>query len=207
MEATSPTRNSEAIREVLAKFLPSQGTVLEIGSGAGDHVLHFARQLPALTWQPTEIDPDALAALTARVAEAALDNLLPPIELDVQRQPWPGSQVAAVLALDLVNRMPWENVLALFFGASRSMLSAGMLFIYSAVRFNGRYTAPVNEERDHALRARDERFAMRDIRELTVAGTRTGFGLERTLAMPDDHHALVFKRRQILPPTGAFNIG
>ena len=200
-------QDSEPIREVLAKFLPSQGTILEIGSGSGERIIHFARQLKGLTWQPTAADPDTLAALTQRISEAALENLLPPLDLDVQRQPWPGSQVAGVLAIDVVNTMPWENVLAMFFGASRSMLSAGVLYVYSAVRFNGRYTAKVNEDRDQALRARDEKFALRDIRELTVAGTRTGFGLERTLAMPDDYHSLVFKRRQILPPSGAFNIG
>jgi cyclopropane fatty-acyl-phospholipid synthase-like methyltransferase len=200
-------KGSEAIRDVLAKFLPSQGLVLEIASGSGERAIYFARQLKTLTWQPTESDPDKLAALTTRVAEAALENLLPPLDLDVQRQPWPGSQVAAVVAIDVVNTMPWENVLAMFFGASRAMLASGVLYIYSAVRFNGRYTAPVNEQRDQALRARDEHFGMRDIRELTVAGTRTGFGLERTLAMPDDCHSLIFKRRQILPPSGAFNIG
>jgi cyclopropane fatty-acyl-phospholipid synthase-like methyltransferase len=199
--------SQEAIREVLAKFLPSQGLVLEIGSGTGQHVLHFARHLKTLTWQPTASDPDTLGALTARVAEASLPNVLPPLDLDVQRQPWPGSQVAAVIAIDIVNTMPWDSVLAMFFGASRAMLTAGVLFIYSAVRFNGRYTAKINQDRDQTLRARDDRFGLRDIRELTVAGTRTGFGLERTLAMPDDYHSLVFKRRQILPPSGAFNIG
>jgi hypothetical protein len=202
-----PMQDSEAISEVLAKFLPSQGLVLEIGSGDGRHIIHFARQLKALTWQPTASDPDGLAALSAAIAGAECPNLLPPLDLDVQRQPWPGEQVAAVLAIDVVNTMAWENVLAMFFGASRAMLSSGVLFIYSAVKFNGRYTAKANEERDQTLRARDERFGMRDIRELTVAGTRTGFGLERTLAMADDHHALVFKRRQILPPTGAFRVG
>ena len=207
MDDPASERTNEAIREVLAKFLPSQGRVLEIGSGNGQHIIHFARHLKELTWQPSESDPDKLEALTARVAEAALENLLPPLDLDVQRQPWPGDQVAGVLAIDIVNTMPWENVLAMFFGASRSMRADGMLYIYSAVRFNGRYTAPINEDRDQTLRARDERFALRDIRELTVAGTRTGFGLERTLAMPDDYHSLVFKRRQILPPTGAFKIG
>jgi hypothetical protein len=200
-------QDAEAIREVLAKFVPTEGVVLEIASGSGERIADFARHLKGLTWQPTESDPDTLRALSTRVVEAELGNLLPPLDLDVNRQPWPGSQISAVIAIDIVNTMPWDDVLAMFFGASRAMLSAGLLFIYSAVRFNGRYTAQINEERDQALRARDDRFGLRDIRELTVAGTRTGFGLERTLAMPNDYHALVFRRRQILPPSGAFNIG
>lgn len=209
MTQTSPSaeRTRESIGEVLKKFLPPAGRVLELGSGSGEDAIFFARTLPSHTWQPSDIDATAIANITARAAEAALENVLPPLELDVSSQPWPVSQIDAVIALDLVHVIPWDSVVQLFFGASRAMLTGGLLYLYGAFRFSGRYTATANEELDQRLRAQDDRHGLRDIRELTVAGTRTGFGLERTLAMPDDRHSLVFRRRQLLPPSGQFQIG
>ena len=209
MTQTSPTadRARETIGEVLKKFLPPSGRVLEVGSGTGELALYLARTLPSHTWQPSDVDAAAIASITAHVADTALENLLPPLELDVSSQPWPVSQIDAVIAIDLVHVIPWDAVLQLFFGASRAMLSGGLLYLYGAFRFSGRYTAKANEELDVRLRANNDQHGLRDIRELTVAGTRTGFGLERTLAMADDRHSLVFRRRQLLPPSGQFQIG
>ena len=192
---------SETIAVVLEKFLPPSGLVLEVGSGNGSDIAYFAKRLTNHNWQPSDIDVSALST------DGAPPNLLPPLVLDVNSQPWPVPQLDAVIAIDIVDVIPWDSVLQLFFGASRAMLSSGLLYIYGAFKFSGRYTAAANEQLDQRLRAHDETHGLRDIRELTVAGTRTGFGLERTLAMPDDRHSLVFRRRQLLPPSGAFNIG
>jgi cyclopropane fatty-acyl-phospholipid synthase-like methyltransferase len=199
-------RNREPIREVLAKFLPAQGMVLEIASGTGQHAVHMAQQFPNVVWQPTDVDPAALASISAWRDEAALPNLLRPAELDVTKSPWPVARADAIVCVNMVHIVSWETVLALFGGAARTLSAGGLLYLYGPYRFHGVFTAKSNEEFDQSLRARDPSWGVRDVRELTVAGTRTGIGLEHTIAMPANNHSLVFRRRAVLPPTGQFRV-
>jgi len=202
----APERNREPIREVLAPLLPAQGLVLEVASGTGQHVVHFAQSFPNLAWQPSDHDLEHVASIAAWRDEANLPNLLRPIELDVTLLPWPIAQADVVLCSNMVHIAPIEVMHALFAGAARVLPANGLLVLYGPFRFHGKFTAPSNQEFDESLRARDPRWGVRDIRELTVTGTRTGFGLEHTIAMPANNHTLVFRRRQMLPPTGQFRI-
>jgi SAM-dependent methyltransferase len=199
-------RNREPIREVLARYLPTSGMVLEIASGTGEHAVHFARSFPGLAWQPTDTDPDALASIAAHRDEANLPNLLRPLELDVTVSPWPVAKADAIVCINMAHIAPFEAVVALFAHGARALPPNGMLFLYGPYKFHGRFTAPSNEDFDRSLRGRDPRWGVRDIRELTVTGTRTGLGLEHTLAMPANNHSLIFRRRTMLPPTNQFRI-
>jgi SAM-dependent methyltransferase len=198
-------RNREPICEVLAKHLPEQGLVLEIASGAGEHAVHMARAFPKLEWQPTDVDPDALASIAAWSAEAALPNLRQALVLDVM-QPWPVAQADAIVCINMVHIAPWEAAVALLAGAGRVLPPRGLLYMYGPYRFNG-VTAPSNEEFERSLQARDPRWGVRDIRQLTVAATGAGLALEHVVGMPANNHSLIFRRRQILPPTGRFVVG
>jgi SAM-dependent methyltransferase len=203
-EATQ--RNREPIREVLAQHLPKQGVVLEIASGTGEHAVHMAGHFTLLDWQPSDIDPDALASIDAWRAEYGRANLLPPIALDVTSTPWPVAAIGAVVCINMVHISPWESAEALFAGAARALAVDGLLYLYGPYKFHGRHTAPSNEEFDRSLRARDPSWGIRDIRELTVLGTRTGLALETTIAMPANNYSLIFRRRAVGPPSGAFKV-
>jgi SAM-dependent methyltransferase len=200
-------RNREPIREVLAKFLPSQGLVLEIASGSGEHAVHFAQAFPTLAWQPSDRDPTALASVAAWQAEAGLQNLMRPLELDVMTLPWPVAKADAIVCINMVHISPVAALQALFAGAAKTLDSGGLLFLYGPFRFHGKFTAKSNEDFDLSLRTRDPSWGVRDIRELTVAATRSGLGLEHTIAMPANNHSLIFRRRVLLPPTGKFVVG
>jgi hypothetical protein len=186
-------RNREPIREVLVDQLPSSGLVLEIASGTGMHAVHFASQFPALTWQPSDVDPVALASIAAWRDDAALANLRAPIALDVTR-PWPVASADAVLAINLVHISPFEVTGALFAGAATVLPQAGLLYLYGPYRFDG-ITAPSNDAFDRSLRARDPRWGVRDIRDIAEVAARTGFAHVDTVAMPANNHSLIFRRR------------
>jgi SAM-dependent methyltransferase len=208
MKQSSPAaeRNQEPIREVLAKHLPERGLVLEIASGSGQHVVHFARAFPHLEWQPTDPDPEALASITAWAAEQALPNVKPAVALDVTKG-WALTAADAIVCINMVHIAPWEAAVALFAGASRLLPGNGLLYLYGPYRFNGRYSAPSNEEFDRSLRERDPAWGVRDIRELTAAATRSGISLEHIVAMPANNHSLIFRRRQLPMATGRFVVG
>ena len=99
----SAARNRDPILAVLQRVLPAAGLVLEIGSGTGEHAVHFARHLPALRWQPSDADPAAMASITDWVAHSALPNLLPPLCFDLAATPWPVDAADAVVAINVLN--------------------------------------------------------------------------------------------------------
>src|SRR4030095_9298357 len=98
-------RNRDPILAVLRRHLPATGRVLEIASGSGQHVVHFAAALPALDWQPTDPEAAARDSIAAWCKRAGLANVRPPIELDVHQRPWPVSPVDAVVWLNLIHQI------------------------------------------------------------------------------------------------------
>src|SRR6185295_18498459 len=108
--------------DVLARVLPRRGLVLEIASGTGQHVIHFAKALPDLTWQPSDPDAELRESIALRVKEEQTANVNNPIDLDVTKQPWPLQRADAVLAINMIHVAPWSATLALFEG-TKALLS------------------------------------------------------------------------------------
>ena len=102
-------RNREPIAEVLHPELPPAGTVLETASGTGQHIAYFARRFEHLVWQPTDVEPAALASIRAWRDELGLDNLLAPIALDVTDSSWPVGTVEAVININMIHISSWET--------------------------------------------------------------------------------------------------
>ena len=188
--APAALRNREPIAEVLARHLPKAGTVLTIAEGSGEHAVHFAKTFPALTWQPSDLDPEALASISAWREEVALPNLAAPVELDVTWPKWPIARADVVTCINMIHISPWEATLALFAGAARTLAPGALLYLYGPYRFDG-VTAPSNEAFDQSLRSRDPRWGVRDVTDLKAAAT--GFTLDDVVAMPANNHSLVFR--------------
>lgn len=124
----APERNRGPILEVLARVLPRAGRVLELASGSGQHAVHFARALPALTWLPSDVEQAHLASIRAWVREAALPNLHEPARIDVRAGDWGVGTVDAIFAANLLHVAPWECTVALLAGTGRYLASDGVLF-------------------------------------------------------------------------------
>lgn len=192
--APAAERNRSPILEVLRGVLPSEGLVLEIASGTGQHAAFFARHLPSLRWQPSDREGEALGSIRAWVAEEARDNLLEPLELDVVGEPWPIGTADAVLCINMIHVSPWETTEALFRGASTLLAAGSPLVTYGPYRREGRHTAPSNAAFDESLRARDPRWGVRDVEQLRELGKRVGFELESAVEMPANNLTLVWRR-------------
>jgi hypothetical protein len=193
---TSPAaqRNASAIAAILAETLPETGLVLEIASGSGEHALAFAERWPRLTWQPTDRDPAALASIDAWAAEARLANVRPALALDVERWPWPISAAAAVICINLVHIAPWSACEALMRGAAAVLPQGAPLYMYGAMKVEGRFTADSNVAFDQSLRARDPAWGVRDLEAVEAEARVNGLRLARTEAMPANNFSLVFVR-------------
>lgn len=193
--APATQRNREPILEVLRQVLPEKGKVLEIASGTGEHAVHFAAGLPHLVWQPSDVDPVALASIAAHREESGLPNLLSPIVLDVHSPSWPVDGVAAIVCINMIHISPWSACLGLFAGAARLLPPAGPLVLYGPFLMNGVFTAPSNEAFDAALRERNPSWGVRDLSQVTAAADAAGFERIDVITMPANNHSVVFRRR------------
>lgn len=187
-------RNKGPILDVLSRVLPKRGVVLEIASGTGQHVVHFATALPGLTWQPSDPDPELLESIALRVREAQLANINSPIELDVTRHPWPLQAADAIVCINMIHVAPWSATLALL-ESSRALLPTGhVLFLYGPYRRLGRYSSKNDEQFDADLRAQNPDWALRDLEAVSEAAASSGFVLAEIVDMPANNFSLIFKR-------------
>ena len=190
----SAERNKGPILEVLARVLPKRGTALEIASGTGQHVVHFARTLPDLTWQPSDPDAELRVSIARRVAEEELANVNPALDLDVTRRPWPLQAADAVVCINMIHVSPWSATPALFAGA-KTVLSAGhVLFLYGPYRRFGGHTAPSNARFDLDLRAQNPAWGLRDMEAVCEVAASAGFALPEIVDMPANNFSLIFRR-------------
>ena len=190
-------RNKQPILEVLQRVLPAAGIVLEVASGTGQHVVHFAQSLPKLSWQPSEPDGRLRAAIAARIADAALANVRPPLALDVLEKPWPLARVDAIVCINMIHIAPWAAALALFAEAGRLLHARAPLVLYGPYRRGG-HTAPSNEAFDASLRSRNPEWGVRDLDEVERVASGSGFALQETVDMPANNLTVVFQRAEDL---------
>ena len=186
-------RNTAPILEVLERVLPERGTVLEIASGTGQHVVAFARALPQLRWQPSDVDPELRASVEHRLAEAGLGNVLRPVALDVRDLPWPVAAADAVVCINMIHIAPWVATGALFRGARGVMPDGGVVVTYGPYTRDGQPTAASNEAFDASLRARNPQWGVRDLDDVREAAAAHGFALETVVPMPANNFCLVFR--------------
>src|SRR5262245_48849611 len=177
-------RNRDPILTVLQRHLPTQGTVLEIAAGTGEHAAYFAPQFPRLAWQPTDLDPEALASIEAHRAAANAPNLRAPIELDVTAPAWPVARADAILSINMIHISPWAAAQGLMAGAAQLLPAGGVLYLYGPFKENGEHTAPSNAAFDESLRTRDARWGVRDTGDVRDLADSHGFDFVERIAMP-----------------------
>ena len=192
--APAAERNQGPILEVLQRVLPPRGLVLEIGRGTGQHVVHFAKALSQLSWQPSDPDAENRQSIALWSRLEALDRVKPPLALDVLVRPWPIDAADAIVCINVVHVSPWAATLALFDGVREVLPPEGVLFLYGPYRRGGRHTAPSNEKFDADLRAHNPEWGLRDIGELAEVADRVGLAPAEVVDMTANNFSLVFRK-------------
>lgn len=190
--APATVRNRDAIAEALTKLLPDQGLVLEIASGTGEHAVHLAKLFPALTWQPTDSDPIAVACIEAWRADENVRNVLPAMLLDAASD-WPITQADAVLCINMVHISPWAATLGLLRNAAQTVGSSAPLCIYGPFRQRDVALAKSNAEFDASLRQQNPQWGLRYVEDITETAGANGLRLYQLIEMPANNLLLVFR--------------
>lgn len=185
-------RNKGPILAILQECLRNARHVLEVGSGTGQHAVHFAAGMPWLEWQPSE-RPGDLDAIRAWRASVALPNLREPITLDVLSA-WPAIDVDAIFSANTLHIMGWDGVEAFFAGAGRTLGPGGVLVVYGPFNYGGSFTSPSNRQFDRWLKARDPDSGIRDVEAVHALAAHAGFSPQADHAMPANNRLLVWEK-------------
>jgi len=186
-------RNRDPILEVLRGYFAQAREVLEIGSGTGQHAVHFAAAMPWLTWQCSD-RADYLPGIHAWLDEAALPNTPPPVELDVAQGPWPARSFDAAFSANTLHIMGWPEVEACFAGLDKTLSADAVLAVYGPFNYGGQFTSDSNREFDASLKARDGRMGIRDAEAVDALARTIGLQLIDDAAMPANNRCRVWRR-------------
>jgi hypothetical protein len=180
---------------VLPQAAPHGGTALEIASGTGQHIVHFAAAFPDWTWQPSDIEEDALASIALWTAQARLQNVRPPLWLDVTAAVWQGvGTVDAIFCANMIHIAPWSACVGLMRGAARLLAAPGVLVLYGPFFVDGEPAAPSNVAFDADLRRRNRAWGVRRLQAVVDEAAGAGLALQERFAMPANNLTLVFRR-------------
>jgi hypothetical protein len=191
-------RNREPILAVLRRHFAGRQRVLELGSGTGQHAVHFAAALPWLTWQCSDL-AENLPGIRRWLDDAGLPNTPPPIPLQAvagnSLAPAPGSPgYDAVFSANSLHIMGWPEVEALFAGLPALCADAATVAVYGPFNYDGTYTSDSNRDFDGWLKARDPRSGIRDFEAVDALARRIGLRLAEDAAMPANNRCLVWRR-------------
>ena len=193
--APSAARNREPIAGILRRYLPETGVALEIASGSGEHILHFATGAsPGLMFQPSDPDAEARASIDAWVAATGVSNVRPALALDAASDTWPINHADMVVCINMIHIAPWAATLGLMRGAGQVLPPGGHLVLYGPYRQGGRHTAPSNEAFDQDLRTRNPAWGVRDLEEVVAVAEGNGLGQPDVHPMPANNLLLAFAR-------------
>lgn len=186
--------NKAPILEILSQAFSQCISILEIGSGTGQHAEHFARHLPHLSWQASD-QAHYLPGLNERLKRAALVNLPQALCLDVTQQHLPVGRFDGLFTANTLHIMSWSMVESLFQRLDKLLNDNATLCIYGPFNYNGHFTSLSNQLFDQSLRSRDAAMGIRDSEQVFALAKSQGFSLHQDCTMPANNRLLWFKRQ------------
>ena len=201
LDAPAFHRNHEPLWAALEKHLAGRsGDVVEVGSGTGQHVVHFARHTPDLVWWPSDLNQRHVKSIEAWRVHSGLPNIRAPLRIDLSDPDWcpemksgtGPTNLAAVFCANVIHIAPWAVAEGLFAGAGRYLRADGKLFLYGPFKRDGAHTAPSNEAFDQWLKQRDQAFGVRDLGDVMRVAEDNGFTFRETVEMPANNLSVVF---------------
>ena len=194
LEYPATLRNRDAILDVLRDVLPKSGLVLEIASGSGEHIVHFAQAFPTLVFQPSDPEEAALKSIAGWIEHEGQHNVHAPLMLDAASDKWPVASADAILCINMIHISPWRATEGLMHGAARILKTGSPLYLYGPYRRKDVATAPSNEAFDASLKSRNAEWGLRNLDDVAALAKAHGFSAPAITEMPANNLSVVFRR-------------
>lgn len=194
-------RNKDPILSVLKRYIQrgTDQTLLEISSGSGQHVAHFAPHFPHVTFYPSEYEPRLLESIAAHAN--GYSNIKSPMRIDVTTdfQLWgdgafkPNS-LEYIYNANMMHISPYQCTIGLFTNAGKLLKPNGLLITYGAYAFDGHITPQSNVNFDKSLKMQDSSWGLRDVRDLKKLAEKNDIKLTEIIDMPANNKTIIWRK-------------
>lgn len=194
--APSAARNADAITTLLTTLAPPTGIALEIASGTGQHIVQFAKQMPNITWYPTEVGQSRLASIASYQTEANLPNIAAPQLLDATTPGWSEKHAPKdlIFLANLLHLISTPSAKTLIAEAAKTLAPNGQFVIYGPFMRNGQLTSPGDAQFHKSLTDQDPDIGYKDTADIIATAQTVGLAHVQTNDLPANNLALRFRK-------------
>ena len=193
-------RNGYYIGDVLSRIIKNKGSILEIGSGSGEHGVAFQKRFPEIVWQTSDPDLIHRKSISSWIKHEELNNKMPqPIMLNVENIPWeiPLKLVHAlqgIVSINMIHVARWTSTIALFKESGRLLNKGQFLMLYGPFKICNKHTSQSNSLFDDSLKMQNELWGIRNLEEVNLEGVKNGFLQEDTICMPANNFSIIYRK-------------
>ena len=193
-------RNKDFIGDVLSRIIKKNGSILEIGSGSGEHGVFFQKRFPEITWQTT--DPDLLhrKSIISWIEYEKLDKKMPqPLELDVENTPWEiplklARSMQGIVSINMIHVAKWNCTISLFKGAGELLKRGQFLILYGPFKIGNKHISQSNYLFDKSLKIQNDCWGIRNLEEVSNEAKKAGFSQEDIIRMPANNFSIIYRK-------------
>ena len=193
-------RNKDFIGDVLSRTIKKNGSILEIGSGSGEHGVFFQKRFPEITWQTT--DPDLLhrKSIISWIEYEKLNNKMPqPLELDVENTPWKiplklARSMQGIVSINMIHVAKWNCTISLFKGAGELLKRGQFLILYGPFKIGNKHISQSNYLFDNSLKIQNDCWGIRNLEEVSNEAKKAGFSQEDIIRMPANNFSIIYRK-------------
>ena len=193
-------RNRDCIGDLLSQIIKNNGSILEIGSGSGEHGVVFQKRFPKIIWQTS--DPDLLhrKSISSWIEYEELNNKMPqPLELDVENMPWriPSNlldSLQGIVSINMIHITQWSCTIALFKGAGKLLNKGQFLILYGPFKIGNKHTSQSNYFFDNSLKLQNNLWGIRNLEEVNEEAKKNGFLQEEIISMPANNFSIIYRK-------------
>ena len=193
-------RNRDFIGEVLSKIIKKDGSILEIGSGSGEHGVVFQKRFPKIIWQTS--DPDLLhrKSIISWIEYEDLNKKMPkPLELDVENIPWKiplrlAHSLQGIVSINMIHVAQWSCTVALFRESGKLLKNGQFLILYGPFKICNKHTSESNYFFDNSLKMQNDLWGIKNLEEVFYESKKNGFYQEDIIVMPANNYSIIFRK-------------
>ena len=193
-------RNRACIGDVLSTIIKKNGSILEIGSGSGEHGVVFQKRFPEIVWQTS--DPDLLhrKSIISWIEYEELNNIMPqPLALNVENIPWKvpvnlTHSLQGIVSINMIHVAQWTCTIALLKGAGELLKGGQFLILYGPFKIGNKHISQSNYLFDNSLKIQNECWGIRNLAEVTDEAKKNGFFQEDIIKMPANNFSVIYRK-------------
>ena len=193
-------RNKNCIADVLSRIIRKNGSILEIGSGSGEHGVAFQKRFPEIVWQTSDPELIHRKSISSWIKYEELNNKMPqPINLNVENIPWKiplklVDSLQGIVSINMIHVAKWTSTIALFRESGRLLNKGQYLILYGPFKICNKHTSQSNSLFDNSLRMQNELWGIRNLEEVSLEAEKNGFYQEDKISMPANNFSIIYRK-------------